>query len=188
MAIGARMKLAELTAQRRILRYEIGGRDCIEILGFNEHQRISHPTRSTIPPPGLFAEPSANGQGVLREEGKGRERKGKEGKKLPPRERDGIADALAKAEESEPLEVPASRMRTLCVKANELRKVAPDVTPEEVARRAANWSSHMGDATITGPAVVTHWARLATKGKTRGKPAVGSDEWARKLAEKMPDA
>ena len=195
--------LAELAEHRRILRYEAGGRDCVEIVGFNEHQRISHPARSVIPSPGLFAEISANGQEVFREasggradrlregsapERKGKERKGREGKELTPRERDVIADALAEAEESEPLEVPASRMRTLCVKANELRKVAPDVTPEEVARRAANWPSHMGDATITGPAVVTHWARLATTGKTRGKPAVGSDEWARKLAEKMPGA
>jgi len=88
-----------------------------------------------------------------------------------PRKRDAIADALARAERSEPLEVPASRMRTLCVKANELRKVAPNVTPEEVARRATNWSSHMGDATITGPAVVTHWARLGAAGTSpNGRP------------------
>jgi len=78
------------------------------------------------------------------------------------RTRDVIADALARAENAEPLEVPASHMRTLCVKANELRKVAPDVTPEEVARRAANWSSHMRDATISGPAIVTHWGRLGS--------------------------
>lgn len=80
------------------------------------------------------------------------------------RKRDEIADALARAENAEPLEVPASHMRTLCVKANELRKVDPGVTPEEVARRAANWSSHMDDATISGTAIVKWWGRLGAAG------------------------
>jgi hypothetical protein len=80
------------------------------------------------------------------------------------RKRDEIADALARAENAEPLEVPASHMRTLCVKANELRKVDPNVTPEEVARRAANWSSHMDDATISGTAIVKWWGRLGSVG------------------------
>ncbi len=81
-----------------------------------------------------------------------------------PRKRDEVADALARAENAEPLEIPASHMRTLCVKANELRKVDPNVTPEEVARRAANWSSHMDDATISGAAIVKWWGRLGSAG------------------------
>ena len=85
-----------------------------------------------------------------------------------PRKRDEIADALARAENAEPLEVPASHMRTLCVKANELRKVAPDVTPDEVARRAANWPGHMGDATISGPGVVKWWGTLGSSANGRG--------------------
>lgn len=84
------------------------------------------------------------------------------------RQRDEIADALARAENAEPLEVPASHMRTLCVKANELRRVAPDVTPAEVARRAANWPSHMGDATISGPGVVKWWGTLGAPANGRG--------------------
>lgn len=100
-----------------------------------------------------------------------------------PRERDVIADALARAEHAEPLEVPASRMKTLCVKAIELRKVSPGVTPEEVARRALNWSAEMGDATISGPAIVTHWGRLgASKAHGNGQvstavPHLFSDEF-----------
>ena len=89
----------------------------------------------------------------------------------PPRKRDVIGDALARAELSDPLEVPASRMRTLCVKANELRKLDPSVTPEEVARRAANWGSHFDHASISGPAIVTHWARLAHAGTGNGRAA-----------------
>ena len=78
--------LAELADHERILRYEMGGRACIQILGFADHQRVNRPTPSVIPPPGLFSAPSPNGQGVLTEpsplEGKGRERKGKESRRV----------------------------------------------------------------------------------------------------------
>jgi hypothetical protein len=83
--------LAELADHRRILRYEMDGRDCIEIIGFHDHQRVNRPSPSDIPAPGLFSEPSLNGQGVLTEgslgEWKGRERKGMErkGSGVPPR-------------------------------------------------------------------------------------------------------
>jgi hypothetical protein len=74
--------LEELAAHGRIVRYDALGRDCIEVVDFDQHQRINRPTPSAIPAPGLFTKPSANGQGVLTEsslgEGKGRERKGKE--------------------------------------------------------------------------------------------------------------
>lgn len=110
-----------------------------------------------------------------------------EPKTSTPRKRDEIADALAIAENAEPLEVPASHMRTLCVKANELRKVAPDVTPEEVARRAANWPSHMRDATISGPAIVKHWGRLGSPA-LNGGPRDRAAEILRGAAAKGGDA
>jgi hypothetical protein len=179
--------LVELADHGRILRYEMGGRDCIEITGFHDHQRVNRPTPSTIPAPGLFSTLSPSAQGVLTEdsspEWKGMERKGREGKGVTPRERDVIADTLARIEGGDPLEVPPSHMRTLCVKANELRKVAPDVTPAEVERRAANWSGHMHDATISGPAVVKHWARLAQPAKPTAATNHPLDRMARDLIE-----
>jgi hypothetical protein len=59
-------------------------------------------------------------------------------------------------------------MKTLCVKANELRKLNPDITPAEVARRAANWSTHYEGAAISGPAIVAHWGTLAHAGANGG--------------------
>jgi hypothetical protein len=100
-----------------------------------------------------------------------------------PRKRDEIADTLARIEGGNPLEVPPSHMRTLCVKANELRKVAPDVTSAEVERRAANWPGHMHDATISGPAVVKHWARLAQPAKPTAATNHPLDRMARDLIE-----
>lgn len=97
----------------------------------------------------------------------------------PSRKRDVLADALAEAEGSDPLEVPASRMRTLCVKANELRKLNPDITPEEVMRRAGNWGSHFEHASITGPAIVTHWGRLANA--NNGRHEETAEEQLRRL-------
>jgi hypothetical protein len=55
-------------------------------------------------------------------------------------------------------------MRTLCVKAAELRRLSPDITPAEIERRAANWSSHFERASISGPAIVEHWGRLGHPG------------------------
>jgi hypothetical protein len=96
-----------------------------------------------------------------------------------PRKRDVIADALARAEGGDPLEVPSTYMRTLVVKAHELRQIAPNVTPDEVLRRAANWPSHMHDATMTGPAIVKHWARLAHTASPNGKEPPRSYDHAR---------
>jgi hypothetical protein len=74
--------LEELAEHGRIVRYDAMSRDCIEVVDFDQHQRINRPTPSAIPAPGLFTKSSANGQGVLTEhsplEGKGMEGKGKE--------------------------------------------------------------------------------------------------------------
>jgi hypothetical protein len=83
--------LEELAEHGRIVRYDARGRDCIEVVDFDQHQRINRPSPSAIPAPGLFTKPSANGQGVLSEsslgERKGMERKGMErkGSGVPPR-------------------------------------------------------------------------------------------------------
>jgi hypothetical protein len=59
--------LDELASNGRIVRYEALGRGCIEIVDFHQHQRINRPSPSQIPPPGLFSDPSPNGQAVLPE-------------------------------------------------------------------------------------------------------------------------
>lgn len=99
-----------------------------------------------------------------------------EQKPTPPRKRDVLADALARAEGADPLEVPASRMRTLCVKAAELRRLNADITPAEVARRAENWTSHFERASISGPAIVEHWGRLGHPGSGGGGDEAGRRE------------
>ncbi len=69
--------LARLDAVNRIQRYEIAGQRYIQVCNWQEHQRISHPTVSDIPPAplrtvsGIVPDP-------LRREGKGRDRRGGE--------------------------------------------------------------------------------------------------------------
>ena len=42
-----------------------------------------------------------------------------------------------------------------------IKAATPDVTPDEIARRAANWSTHFDGATLTATALAAHWGRLA---------------------------
>lgn len=65
--------LRTLAAHGRIVRYEVDGQRYLEVTNWSEHQKISRPTPSKIPPPSL------NAHGRL-SEGSPQEGKGKEGK------------------------------------------------------------------------------------------------------------
>lgn len=87
------------------------------------------------------------------------------------RERNPLIDALAEIEGSDPLEVPESRWRTLGTKIAEIQKATPDVTPDEIRRRAANFPAVMPPhTTLTAPALATHWARCAGSGSNGHDP------------------
>jgi hypothetical protein len=187
--------LAELADHGRILRYEIGGRDCIEITGFHDHQRVNRPTPSTIPAPGLFSAPSPNGQGVLTEssppEGKGRERKGREGKgiagEVSPRPRDEVFEALC--------EVGGHGWDGLNTvergRLNKARGLAREsgATPEMIRQAAERWPEVMGDATMTALGVMSNFHRLLSgPARTRRQTAeMPLDRMARELLEGNAD-
>lgn len=67
--------LDELSAGARLTRYEAGGRRCIQLLGFHDHQRIDRPKPSTIPPRAIDDESTTNRRAI----DAGREGKGEEG-------------------------------------------------------------------------------------------------------------
>lgn len=78
------------------------------------------------------------------------------------RPRDEVFDALAVyAEDSDPLELTRPKARSIGVAAATIRRVAPDVTPIEIARRAALYPQHFRDATLTANDLAAHWARCA---------------------------
>ena len=76
-----------------------------------------------------------------------------------PRPRNTLLDALACATGSNPLQVPASAWGAFCKALAEIRAVCPNLTSQEIKRRAANYRSHMRDATLTATALAKHWAK-----------------------------
>jgi hypothetical protein len=81
------------------------------------------------------------------------------------RERNPLMDALAlHAEESDPAQVTGSKWKSIGTALAQIKKTAPNVTPEEIARRAANYRSQMPQATITANALAQHWARCDKPG------------------------
>lgn len=74
--------LSGLASKGRIIRYTVEDDGFIQITGWGEHQKISNPTASTIP------EPLASVSGGLTNDsaGRGRERKGKEGRGIASEE------------------------------------------------------------------------------------------------------
>ena len=85
--------------------------------------------------------------------------------KPPGRPRNPVMDAVARIEASDLDQVTnwSKHAKALAI----IRKVCPDVTPDEIRRRAKNWDSHFSGATISSTAVASNWARLE---KAKGKP------------------
>jgi hypothetical protein len=44
-----------------------------------------------------------------------------------------------------------------------IREATPDVTPEEITRRAANYESHFEGAALTSTALAKHWAKCGAE-------------------------
>ena len=77
------------------------------------------------------------------------------------RPRNALLDALAKATGSDPQQVTPSAWGSIAKALSNIVSVAPDLTPVELHRRAANYRSHMRDAALTAPALAKHWAMCA---------------------------
>lgn len=80
-----------------------------------------------------------------------------------PLARNPLHDALAEAEGSNPAELTKTRARTIGVALAEIQKASPDVTPDEIARRARAYPQVMPPGTkLTAPALASHWARCGS--------------------------
>lgn len=86
----------------------------------------------------------------------------KQGTATPERARNPLFDALATATGEQPLELTTTAGRAIGVALAEIRKASPDVTPEEIHRRAENYRRHMPHATLTAHALKAHWGRCST--------------------------
>ena len=79
-------------------------------------------------------------------------------KKPVSRNRDPLFDALAGVSGAIATELTKSAARACGVALAEIKAVCPDLTVEEIARRAANYRTHFEGAALTPSALKTHWA------------------------------
>jgi hypothetical protein len=102
--------LEELSGASLIRRYMISGKRYLEITGWSEHQKISHPSKSRLPGPNTLTDQAREDSGSAPEgfgnvqvagpEGSGEERKGKERNREQGKERSNPSRARAREDDS----------------------------------------------------------------------------------------
>lgn len=102
---------------------------------------------------------------LAQEEGKGRERKGKEhilrpAAKAAVRERDVLFDALAIAEGSDPKQLTKSAGSRIGAALAQIKAVAPDLQPSDIQARTRAYKRLFPNAACTANALAAHWAKL----------------------------
>ena len=75
-----------------------------------------------------------------------------------PKPRNPLMDALGSLE-GDIFHLPAPMWSKVAKALKNIKSATPDVTPEEIARRAANYPTHFRDAMLTCTALASHWAR-----------------------------
>ena len=73
--------------------------------------------------------------------------------------RDPLLESLASLGGSDPAQVTPKAWRAIAVALDEIRTVCPDVTPDEIRRRATSYRQHMPQAMPTAHALAKHWAQ-----------------------------
>jgi len=93
----------------------------------------------------------------------------------PKSEHDAIKDALAGCGGADPSQIVPSAWSGIGKALADIMAVCPQVTPDEIARRSANYRTHMSPDTILTPhALSKNWA-LCDKPNPRYKPAQESE-------------
>ena len=151
------------------------------IPSWKRHQIINNKERSSqLPEPSDSEQVDAKATRAPRvidachKEGKGRE---EEGNIIAPgepvakeRPRDLIFEALCEATGVEAKSLTKSGRGSLNVALRDIRAASPDVTPDEVKKRAGRYSRKFSGAALTAPALAKHWASL-------GPPPM--DDWTK---------
>jgi len=102
---------------------------------------------------------SSSDRGILKGARKGR----------PPRSRNPLMDALSEADGGPDGITPGAWGR-IAKGLQEIRTASPDVTPEEIRRRIANYRTHMPGCACTSTALANHWAKCAVANTTAPTP------------------
>lgn len=103
------------------------------------------------------------------------------------RARNELFDALAKAEEADPLQLTPSHAKRIATALAEIKRACPGLTAAEVAARAADYRRQFRDAAISAHALAKNWAKLrgVPKETPKDPPPAG---WRVTLARLYPEA
>ena len=167
----------------------VNGRLYGKVATFKRHQRINRPSPSKIKECIDFSEGSLSAQGVLTT-GTGN-REGEQGTCLalgevpvaPAPERGGgrardlLFDTLAASTDGDPRQLTAPKAKQVGVALAQIRKVCPELRPEEIERRAANYRLHMPNATLTATALSNNWAKCDAAPQRNGTHEKGKAGW-----------
>jgi len=95
---------------------------------------------------------------------------GRESPCRPSRPRHPEFDALAKLDCPNLAELTRPAAGRVAKALQEIGRVCPSVTPDEIERRAAAYREHMPHATLTSTALAAHWGRCAAPPAPRVRP------------------
>jgi len=175
--------LTVLAKQGLIVLYDADGVRLFAIPSWRQHQHPRKPQASKFPAPvrhsdatggepvgnryATGGEPVGNRYALEKEKEKEEEKERKEKPKsesaAKPRRRNNLVDTLAEIEGSNPGELTRPHARALGVAVAEIKRATPDVTPDEIRRRAAIYRRKHPDWSLTGPALAKHWAACSTE-------------------------
>lgn len=153
------------------------------VLNFSKHQVVNRPSPSKIKTywdsgktHGALTERSVPEQGTGKGTGKGMDL----APDKPARARNPLFDALAEAAEGVPPGGKATNGGKIAKALQTIREAQPDVTPEEIRRRARNYAGAMPSGSLlTATALACHWHRCdglhATNGNHNPPPSTAED-------------
>jgi hypothetical protein len=152
--------------------------------------KISHGNQRKPPSAQAEAEAEAEAENSSCDSGEPRkqqiQKKSKPKAEPKPRERNELIDAMVAVDGSNPLEVTGNAWGRAGIALQQIREVSPDVTPDDIRKRAANYRLHFPKAACTPTGIATHWAACANPprdGPPNGKPTMSDDDVLKLLEE-----
>ena len=173
--------LAELEAEGCIRRYVVEGNTYLEIPKWREHQKIDKPSTSKLPPfaegSRVFVEASRTvvvGSGI-RDQGSGTIAPA--GAVAEARPKDLVFEALCSVTGNDLASLTKSGRGAINGALKDIKGATPDVTPDEIKRRAAIYARKFPNAALTAPALAKHWSGCG------GADGESTDDWLARMSQ-----
>lgn len=177
--------LATLVDRGPLCRYTVDGLAYLHFTSWSEHQRVSHPTPSRIPPCPTHDKLASDSRTAPEDDGtvppragagargSGNREQGSMAPVAPIRERDEIFDAVVQVCQLEAASLTKASRGEVNAVVKQLREV--DATPSQIKARAVKYRQRYPSSTLTPSALAKHWAGLAAS--NGGRDVENDDGW-----------